>query len=207
MTKKHSVSVLSGADVPSRQRVWEAIRFLTAKGQPITQRSIQRVASGTSLTRHHVTETVRALLAGGFIERVNASNRPGTVAEYRLANDVGAEAPRVLRNGKISPPPGREQMWRTMKIIGEFTAASLAEAASTPQSSVATTTATEYCVMLAHAGYITAVGNARPARYRLAPGRWTGPMAPQIRRTKEMYDPNTASVIYSRVTKVEGGDA
>ncbi|WP_447926920.1 hypothetical protein [Vreelandella sp. EE27] len=207
---KQRVSTLSGADIPSRQRVWEVIRTLTAKGQSITQSNIQHQASRDKpLTKSHVSETVRALLAGRFLERINGDARPGTEAEYRLVNDVGAEAPRVMRSGKVSPPPGREQMWRTMKIIGEFSAASLAEAASTPQASVATTTANEYCVMLAHADYLSIVSPAQPgraARYRLAPGRWTGPMAPQIRRTKEMYDPNTGTVIYSRVTKTEGGE-
>ncbi|WIX34926.1 hypothetical protein QO259_09905 [Salinicola sp. JS01] len=206
MAKRKPQSTLAG-DVPSRQRIWEGIRLIAHSGRPVTMARLDTFVPEMPRTR--VVDYLRGLIAAGYIERINPTKGIGDVAEYRLIRDIGVEAPRVRRDGSEPPVPGREQLWRTIKIIGEFTAAQLAEAATTPRRAVAETTAQEYCQFLALAGYlhITRAGGANlPARYRLASGRWTGPMAPQIRRTKELYDPNTQEVVYTRVTKIEGGE-
>ena len=210
MAKKNP-SIMAG-DVPPRQYIWDAIRQLNHAGAPITMASIQTEMGLECVRRvkqHRIVDYLRNLAAGGYIERTNVSKRPGERAEYTLLRDVGIEAPRVRRDGTCPPPPGREQMWRTLKIIGDFTGAELADAASTVHQPVAKTTADEYITMLVRADYLSVVTPASPGvpgRYRLVPSRWTGPMAPQIRRTKEMYDPNTGTVIYSRVIKTEGGE-
>ncbi len=202
--RKHSA--LAG-DVPSRQLIWDAIRTLKANHRTITMDRLGLLLP--EMPESRIKDYLRGLLAASYIERANPEAARGEVAEYRLIRDIGFEAPRVRKDGSEPPVPGREQLWRTMKIIGEFTAAELADAATTPARAISVNTAHEYCQFLAHANYlhITRAGGPNlPARYRLAAGRWTGPMAPQIRRTKELYDPNTQEVVYARVTRVEGGE-
>ncbi|GHB24168.1 hypothetical protein [Salinicola rhizosphaerae] len=203
---KRKPATLAG-DVPSRQQIWESIRTLKASQRTITMDRLNLLLP--KMPESRITDYLRGLVAAGYVERRNPNKAIGDVAEYELIRDIGFEAPRVRRDGSEPPVPGREQLWRTMKIIGEFTAQELADAATTPARSIAVNTAHEYCQFLAHANYLhitRASGPNLPARYRLASGRWTGPMAPQIRRTKELYDPNTKAVVYSRVTKTEGGE-
>ncbi|WP_342596345.1 hypothetical protein AAGT95_09615 [Salinicola lusitanus] len=203
---KRNQPTLAG-DVPSRQQIWESIRTLHANKLTITMARLDLLLPKVPASR--ITDYLRGLTAAGYLERNDPHKKPGKVVEYRLARDIGFEAPRVRRDGSEPPAPGREQLWRTMKIIGEFTAADLASAATTPDRTIAEATAHEYCKFLARADYLAITrepGPALPTRYRLAAGRWTGPMAPQIRRTKELYDPNTKSVVYSRVTRVDGGE-
>jgi len=207
--RQPSMSTLSG-DVSPRQRIWDAIRHQHAEDGLITMQGIRiALKRQDDLPESLVSGYLRALIAGGFLVRSNPEALPAITAIYLLKRDVGVEAPRVRRDGSLPPPPGREQLWRTLKIIGAFTGQELADAASTPKVPVAKATADEYIKMLARAGYLQTMAESSPGvpgRYRLLPSYWTGPMAPQIRRTKELYDPNTGEVVYSRVTKTEGGE-
>ncbi|SJN08993.1 Phage protein [Halomonas citrativorans] len=192
-----------------RQAMWEAIRHFHTQGQAFCIHDIwEQIAIGVSHNR--VRDYFTGLRKAGFIE-CDSSPKGGS-RYYKLIKDVGVEAPRVRRDGTTPPPQGREQMWRTLKIIGECTAAELAQAATTPEVPVSHETTIEYLRLLTYAGYVTITRPATSgtgavnARYRLNVSRWTGPMAPMIRRTKELYDPNTGEVVYSRVTKTEGGE-
>lgn len=207
---KKTVSGMAG-DVTPRQRIWDAIRYQHVDDGLITMQGI-RIAlkrQQPSLSESRISDYLRALIAGGFLVRSNPDAPPATNAIYRLERDVGVEAPRVRRDGTVPPPPGREQLWRTLKIIGSCTGQELADAASTAVTPVSRAAADEYLTMLSRAGYVTTVRPGTPgvpARFQLVPSRWTGPMAPQIRRTKQLYDPNTGEIVYSRVTKTEGGE-
>ena len=207
--RKPALSGMAG-DVTPRQRIWDAIRHQHAEDGLITMQGIRiALKRQDDLPESLVSGYLRALIAGGFLVRSNPEALPATTAIYFLKRDVGVEAPRVRRDGSLPPPPGREQLWRTLKIIGAFTGQELADAASTPKVPVAKATADEYIKMLARAGYLQTMVESSPGvpgRYHLVPSYWTGPMAPQIRRTKELYDPNTGEVVYSRVTKTEGGE-
>ncbi|MBZ9574386.1 hypothetical protein [Modicisalibacter sp. MOD 31.J] len=194
--------------VPNRQRIWEAIRALHADGQPITARDVWAGMPDT-MPRTRVDDYIRSLVAGGYLRCRNPERRRGVAAEYALVRDVGVEAPRVRRDGTQPPTPGREQLWRTLKIVGDFTATELADAASTPTTPIAQATAAEYCHFLKGAGYLQVTRPGAPGvaeRYRLIPSRWTGPQAPMIQRTKRLFDPNTGQVVFERVTKTEGGE-
>jgi len=135
---------------------------------------------------------------------------PWYATTYQLVKDCGIEAPRVRKDGtEVTQGRGREQMWRTIKIIGDFTARDLAQAASTPEFPVAESTARDYCIMLVGAEYLATVRPGSPgvpARYRLIQSRWTGPRAPMIQRLNQMYDPNTGEVFYRRHSTTEGGE-
>lgn len=207
--RKQSLSTLGG-DVTPRQRIWDAIRHQHLEDGLITMQGLRiALKRQPDMTESRISDYLRALIAGEFLVRKNPEALPATIAIYVLKRDVGVEAPRVRRDGTLPPPPGREQLWRTLKIIGTCTGQELADAASTAVTPVSRAAADEYLTMLSRAEYVTTIREGKPgvpARFQLVPSRWTGPMAPQIRRTKQLYDPNTGEVVYSRVTKTEGGE-
>ncbi len=190
-----------------RQSMWEAIRKLAKAGDSITVRKVWELGAEWA-PRGRVREYIIGLSAAGYLEAVERV--PGKAVEYRLVKDCGLEAPRVRKDGtEVTQGRGREQMWRTIKIVGEFTARDLASAASTPEHPVAESTAKDYCLMLAGAGYLATTrpgGPRTPARYRLVPSRWTGPRAPMIQRLKQLYDPNTGEVVFRRNPQTEEVD-
>lgn len=202
------VSKAANAAKPSRQVIWETLRALHADGQTFTTRDVWAVMV-EAMPRSRVDDYLRSLVAAGYLQCQNPSRPQFEAARYALVRDVGVEAPRVRRDGSEPGTPGREQMWRTLRIIGDCSAAELADAASTPDSPIAKTTAREYCQFLRAAGYLQVTRPSKPGtpeRFRLVASRWSGPMAPMIQRTKQLFDPNTGEVVYSRVTKTEGGE-
>lgn len=190
-----------------RQSMWEAMRNLHKAGEAITVRKVWEKGAEWA-PRGRVRDYMIGLCAAGYLRVTREA--PGKTVEYELARDIGVDAPRVRKDGtEVTQGRGREQMWRTVKIIGDFTSRQLAQAASTPDHPVAETTANDYCLMLAGAGYLTITKPGSPgkgARYRLAPGHWTGPRAPMVQRLKQLYDPNTGQVVYQRNPHTEGGD-
>lgn len=192
-----------------RQAIWEIIRALHADGTAIQVRDIWLVTPD-NVPKGRIRDYLVGLENAGYLKRYEEPRKSGEPVRYALVRDVGVEAPRVRKDG--STPTGglgREQMWRTLKIVGDCTARELADAATTPNTEIAETTANEYLRFLAAAEYVAIVRPGSPGvltRYRLVSTRWTGPRAPMIQRTKQLYDPNTGEVVYVRVTKTEGGE-
>lgn len=121
---------------------------------------------------------------------------------YRLVRDTGVEAPRVRKNGEqVTQGRARDAMWRTMRILREFTWAELAHIASTEETAVHREDARSYCQLLKLAGYlITAApgGPGKPERYRFVTSRNTGPRAPMLQRVRQVFDPNLKRVVWPR---------
>lgn len=190
-----------------RQSMWEAMRRLSKAGDSITVRKVWELGAEWA-PMGRVRDYIVGLAAAGYLKE--RCRKPGKTVEYDLVTDCGVDAPRVRKDGsEVTQGRGREQMWRTIKIIGDFTSRELAQAASTPEYTVAETTAKDYCLMLAGAGYLVVVrpgGPGYPSRYRLMPSRWTGPRAPMVQRLKQLYDPNTGEVVYRRHAQTEGGE-
>ncbi|NAW33208.1 hypothetical protein [Halomonas alimentaria] len=191
-----------------RQAMWETLRCLHLSGEPITIRDVWLVLPPET-PRGRVRDYLVGLERAGYLERLAEPSKSGEAVRYRLARDVGVEAPRVTKQGRhVTQGLAREQLWRTLKILGEFSAAELADAASTHRVPVAEASAVEYCHYLERAGYLRLTRQAGPAvaaRYRLVPSRWSGPRPPMIQRVKQLFDPNLGEVVYSRDPSVEGG--
>ncbi|WP_051298712.1 hypothetical protein [Marinobacterium litorale] len=123
---------------------------------------------------------------------------------YTLIRDCGVEAPRLRKDGsEVTQGRNRENMWRAMRIIGEFNFHELAMAASTEEVPIKPTDAKNYIHYLHKAKYLvktrpaTRGRRAVAARYRLVPARYTGPKPPQIQRVRQVFDPNTNTVVWS----------
>lgn len=169
---------------PGRPEIWTALRQLRSA----TGETIRKTARAQWAT---VEDYLKSLVAAGIVEITSVGPRRRDHM-FALVRDTGAEAPRVRKDGSIVPPTKTEALWRTIKMIGQFTYAELAAAAD-----VDGLQARDYCQHLARAGYLLAENNHPHAtRYRLAPGKNTGPQPPQIQRTKAVYDPNLRAVVW-----------
>ncbi|MCA8016187.1 hypothetical protein [Burkholderia vietnamiensis] len=183
-----------------RQRMWEVIR---SQRDDFTPYSIVRTADIDKATVHTY---LQSLQRGGVIEQLGQRQRIGDRKHYRLVRDVGVEAPRLDRKGQpVTQSRGNENMWRTMRIMGDFTPRELALRASTQDVAISDATAQSYVKCLSHAGYLTLVDQghayirgkgAKQARYRLIAAKYTGPRPPMIQRTKSVYDPNLGKIVW-----------
>ncbi len=172
----------------TRDALWNAIRTLRDE---FTVRDLHLE------TRSNIDQAgtyVRNLTAAGILEVVNEAEGTGYikgVKVYRLIKDMGAEAPRVRRDGSlVLMGRGQEQMWETMRSLTCFTLADLQINASTDDCPVSIDTVRTYCNTLARAGYLVRTGK----NYTLV--KRTGPKPPMIQRTKQVYDPNLKQVMW-----------
>lgn len=199
MARKPAHLELSGGKGP-RQRIWEAIR---RSAEDFTAPAIERAAR---IERATVQTYLQALERGAIIEQTGERQAIGERKHYRLARDAGVEAPRLDRQGRpVMQSRGNENMWRTMRIMGDFSPRELALRASTEDTAIEETTAKAYVKCLAQAGYLTVIDpghsfirgkGAKQARYRLIASKYTGPRPPMIQRTKSVYDPNLGKIVW-----------
>jgi len=177
----------------NRQRIWEALR---ARRDSFTA---YQVARNAQVDDDAVRSYLQSLIRGGWVEVIDGQRFEEQT--LRLVKDNGAEAPAVTRRGAPSTAGmGTEAMWRTLRILGELNASELAEHASASVP-VSLWSARSYLKWLKAAGYVLVVAPGKPGqkeRYRLAPGRYTGPRPPMIQRIGQVFDPNLGQVVYRR---------
>lgn len=184
---------------PGRTELWRALRQLksaTAESIKVTARAHWRTAN----------EYLDLLHKAGYVSVENAS-APRREQVITLIRDVGMEAPRLRRDGSESPTPATDRLWRAIKMLGWFTAVDLAAAAEADLAH-----AKDYLKHLSRAGYLAVEGGPpKGARYRLNASRNTGPLPPQIQRTKTLYDPNLKQIVWadadSAAERFERGEA
>lgn len=179
----------------NRQRVWEAIR------QQRDKFSLHLIAEVADVNYDTVQTYLGCLKKAGIIAHIlkNDEKSQNAFAEeiMYLVRDCGIEAPQLRKDGTpCTTGLGTEAMWRTLRILGSVTADELAVYAS---ASAPTTKATAqtYLKWLFKAGYVRR-SNTRPPHYSLVLTKVTGPRAPQIQRIGQVYDPNTATVVYAQ---------
>ncbi|TWB58714.1 hypothetical protein [Nitrospirillum viridazoti] len=190
-----------------RQAMWEAMRRLR-------RFTVDEVAKAAGAEHATVLTYVMSLNKGGYLtvagtldrttsfRAATGSQRAANI--YEIANDVGFEAPRVRRDGSpCTQGAPREQMWRTMKMLGDFTYRDLAVAASTEAHPVNEVDAQSYCMFLGRANYLVVVAEAKKGkgrhsltRYRFVKARDTGPLAPMVQRVKSVFDPNKREIVW-----------
>lgn len=197
------VDALAARRKPSGQdAAWAAIRELAAAGTALTVAAIHGRCAGTH--RDTVKSYLARLAAAGILRQTVAATKGGAIpAQWELDPEAehGAETPRVTRDGKIvTMGAGRAAMWRTIKILGEFTLRDLVVIGSTEEVAINAIDAKFYLGWLARAGYVAVVerpaDNRIPTRYRLKNSRNTGPKPPQVQRSHQLYDPNLRKVTW-----------
>jgi len=212
IARKHIELATNDPNPNYRQIIWSAMRKL----REFTVRDLE---DATRLNDGTIRTYIRCLVHAGHLAKLgreepemHLTTRANQLASmrYRLVRDVGVDAPRVSRTGEpVTQGNAREQMWRTMRIIKNFNYVDLAISASTDEIAVNHEDARDYVKYLKAAGYLfeTSPHGKGPserrklARYSLAPSKYTGPRPPQVRKNKEVYDPNLGRVVWRK-----GGD-
>lgn len=174
-----------------RPEIWRAIRRAGAQGARFDALTIRGLLRG-AVKRERVQAYLRALAAGGYLVAVEM---PDDAPGYQILRDPGVEAPRVRPDGTpVTMGQGREALWRTLRILGVCTLRELVATASTAEWTIAEAEARDYCDRLTRVGILTRERGPGGTCYRLPPTRYSGPRPPRIRRTKEVYDPNTGTL-------------
>ncbi len=170
----------------SRDALWAAIRTR----ETFTIPAIREV---TRLGYDTVREYILGLEAAGYVARAGGGGSVGQAVLY-LALRLPHEAPRVRSDGTpVTQGQGREQLWRTIPILKEFSPRELALASSIEEHTVSEAEAKHYCLYLHRAGYLARITTGR---YRHLPSRRSGPLPPQIQRIRQVWDPNLGAVVW-----------
>ncbi|NBF12880.1 hypothetical protein GV818_29980 [Pseudomonas sp. Fl4BN1] len=182
---------------PPRQHIWEAIRAINASPKALTTYAVARKSGQDDQA---VRAYFRDMEKAGIVSKVRTIDRFD--AEWELLKDEGVEAPRITKDGKVSKyAGGAENVWRALRILGEFSAAEAAAAASVNGVSISEYGAQVYLSGLAKAGYLTRSGGTagNKTRFRLIPSRYTGPKHPIYQRDfNQVYDPNLDQVVWRK---------
>ncbi|MDX8389179.1 MAG: hypothetical protein R8M38_01680 [Mariprofundaceae bacterium] len=177
----------------NRQMIWADIRARKV----FTSHDLLKSSQLGSCT---IRSYLRSLLIAGFIEKKGDSAKVGETIVYELMKDCGVDAPRLRSDGsRVTLGDISENLWRTMRILGDFSTVDLIAAASTEEVRVSVNSAQSYCRTLAQAGYLATLPKApgfRMTRYRLLPSKHTGARPPQVQRTKALFDPNLGKVVW-----------
>ena len=185
-----------------RPDIWRTIRRLGQRGGLFDVLAIRGQLRGV-VARERIRDYCQALQAGGYLV---AAEMPDGAPGWQLLRDPGIEPPRVRRDGTpVVMGAGREQCWRAMRILKEFGVRELLATANSDRWSIAEGEAADYCQRLARAGILLKDGHGAQVRYRLPISRYTGPRPLQIRRTKEVFDPNTGTLYSANGEVVERG--
>lgn len=185
-----------------REAAWSAVSLLAGAGEEATF-SVRDVVELTALGKDTVRDYFRSLAAAGFLQEAGTRWVPACRRHaqlYRLVKD-SITAPRVRRDGTvITAGVGRRNMWRSARMLKEFTAAELAAFSSTPGVTVAPREAESYLTWLVKAGYVSVESVGRRgrgvSRYRFNFDRYTGPRPPQVQRRKQVFDANLGKVVW-----------
>jgi Tfp pilus assembly protein PilV len=154
--------------------------------------SARSIAHRTGLRIRTVEAYLTRLAAAGFIV---AGERHESHGEWTLADNAPEAAPLLPLKGGVQAGGATQNLWRSMRMMQQFTARDLAVHSTTPTVGVTESAAREYCAVLFDHGYLRAVRKAtatRPATYRLVEN--TGPIPPEVRYVKRVWDANTRTL-------------
>jgi hypothetical protein len=189
------------SDKYGRTALWAAMREMKTF-------TVRDLFQHTGAAERTAWEYVKSLEKAGYVSmRATGESASGkSMHIYELVNDIGIEAPRVRRDGtEVTQGRVNEQLWRTMRILGDFSIDELTATASTEEHPVAPETARRYVTHLVRARYIRITRKGQPAgkgalrlrgRYKFIPAMYTGPKPPKVQRVRQVYDPNTRQVVW-----------
>ncbi|HEY9081307.1 hypothetical protein [Magnetovibrio sp.] len=210
MARKSSDAIANSKMPYGRDAIWAAIRTLHKRNgeSGFTRRDIY-TECGYEISRGTIQTYTDSLTNAGIIAITDQPGQQFQSTIYLLVKDVGAEAPRIRKDGsEVTQGLGTEAMWRTMKALNAFTAGELCLAASTSKAQVSEPAALDYLKFMRCAGYIREVSKGapgKPARYAFIRSRDPGPKPPQIQRVKQVFDPNSKTVVWPKPDAAKGG--
>lgn len=189
MSSKPIDQITSGNVLPPRQRIWKFIR-----GRKDNFTTVD-ISNELKINLLQSRTYLKSLAKAGFIEVAALPRNARQPVSYKFVKGP-MMAPRVRKDGsRVTQGAGQNNMWRTMKMTGQFTVSELAVASSTEDDTVTIKTAKTYIQMLTRAGYLKKISH-NPGRWKLPTSKHTGPIAPMIQCTKQVFDPNLNKVVW-----------
>ena len=179
-----------------RQGMWSAMRKLITF-------TVHDIFWAAKVEKDSVRDFLVCLENAGYVTCHRPAQRgPKNPNIYTMVRGLELyEPPRVRRDGTpVTQGNARENMWRTMRILKEFSAKDLAINASTEECMVVEIDARDYLHHLAKAGYLAVTRQGKGGvtmRYRFIQQRYSGPKAPKVQRVKAVYDPNLGRVVWT----------
>lgn len=189
MSRKPADKLATEIKPQGRDGVWAEVRRLNIF-------TVTEIAKATDIPRKTISDYIKRLEAGRYVEKHSGYDE---TKRFKLLRDGGVHAPSLKKDGTPSTQGGgTTNMWRSMRMMKQFTPRDLAMHSTTDTVSVSDETAKSYCSMLLKANYLRVLRKATPgkcqATYMFV--RNTGPMPPQIQRVKQVFDPNLREVTY-----------
>lgn len=181
--------------------IWQLVRqlrqFTTAELELAAVRHFKGQSGG--MNNSTIKSYLLRLQRGGYLEKDQYRiNGRCWQCRWTLVRDAGRETPKLNKQGQPSRVGQvNEQLWRAIKVIGEFSYIELTAAASTEDVSVSVNTTKSYIHFLYRFGYLVLVRRAKPgtpARYRKVPRRCEG-LPPKVLRDKTVFDQNLMEIV------------
>lgn len=182
----------------TKEAIWQLVRQLKTFTMP-------DICLEIAMHPTTIGEYLRSLTKAGYLEK----KRIATVQrddlgqyqariQYTLVKDA-IEPPRVRADGStVCQGQGRQNMWRTMKILKRFSLADLVACSSTEEHPVSFDEAKTYVRFILRAGYLKKCDDATFQRAVFQLVRWTGPKPPMIQRIKQVWDQNLKKVVWPK---------
>lgn len=169
---------------------WAIMLELDAKG-PWTAYDVD---GQSNVSRVAIRNYLSKLVAGGFVEIVEVRNIRRGIKQhvYRLLQRQ-FEHPRLDRQGRELPELQIETIWRTIKMLKQFTVTDVVDNAP----GVGKAMARRYLCDLASVGVLNVIGRvgkgSGPIAYHLIDN--LGARAPKILKSHIVFDPNSGRVL------------
>lgn len=176
---------ISRDGVMLREAVWQAMRKLRRFTVPDLLRDLDVGVTKRTMNRYCV-----GLERAGYLKRTK-SKGGARAHQFVLARDIGVEAPHITNTGReIAGLRKREDIWRTIRILKDFTLLELV--AVIPN--LTKDNAKGYLRYLRQAGYVVMRDKSH---YRIIPAMCKGAKAPLIQRG-QVYDQNLRRVTWPK---------
>lgn len=173
----------------NRELIWQAIRKL----QTFSIKDIENITKINSATiLSFLTNLEKARVVSK--KTINLRSCINT-SQYTLIKDCGLVAPQVNKRGEFLEDNAQSRMWKAIRILKTFTLRDLIVTASSDISAISTSAAITYLGYLKKAGYITKKNQDKS--YKLVFAMNSGIKAPQIQKTKSIYDPNLNKIVWT----------
>ncbi|MDP2549467.1 hypothetical protein [Oceanobacter sp. 4_MG-2023] len=186
-----------------QQVIWDTVRELRefTEADLIIQASKR---AGQTVPDASVHAYLNKLKLGEYVETVEVEklNHGQVRNRFQLVRNTGREAPRLTSTGQSSKlGRARENLWRSMRTLGQFNYRELALTACTNDVSVGEAEAKRFCRYLERAGYLAIakppVHKKALTVYRFVQHRYTGPLPPIIQTIDQVFDANTQQIVWS----------
>lgn len=181
----------------NRQIIWQAIRKLQ-------NFSIKELEDITKVNNATILSFLTNLEKAGVLNKeITKFSDKGffQISRYTLLKDCGLVAPQVNKRGEFLEDNAQSRMWKAIRILKTFSLRDLIVTASTDNSQISISAADTYLGLLKKAGYVTKKNQDK--NYKLVMAMNSGIKAPQIQKTKSIYDPNLNKIVWSNKENVD----